>query len=175
VQAPEDHGEDQEGQADHHRRELGHLAVEDLGRVLTEGGVAAEVDRQGGAGLRPGNQDPDPVNQTGGLGLLGPVVGNTTATSALPLGLSRGGWTLATRGSCCSEATKAAERAWSVGPVSLTGNFGASHAQAAPRRRVSNSDIQLAGTSRPLVCEPTPAIRDHPPVAIPDLPDLEVR
>jgi hypothetical protein len=32
VQAPKDHGKQQEGLADHDRHELSHLAVEDLGK-----------------------------------------------------------------------------------------------------------------------------------------------
>ncbi len=45
----------------------------------------------------------------------GPVVGYTTATSALPFGLSRGGSTPATPGSLRAEPTNAAKRAWSAG------------------------------------------------------------
>ena len=45
----------------------------------------------------------------------GPVVGNTSATSALPFGLSRGGTIPATPGSLRAEATNAAKRAWSAG------------------------------------------------------------
>jgi hypothetical protein len=45
----------------------------------------------------------------------GPVVGNTSATSALPSGLSTGGVTPATPGWLRAEATNAAKRAWSAG------------------------------------------------------------
>ena len=46
----------------------------------------------------------------------GPVAGYTTATSALPFGLSRGGSAPATPGSSRAVATNAAKRARSAGP-----------------------------------------------------------
>ena len=111
-QAAEDHHQQQEGQDDHHPDELGHLAGQDVGEVLPDGGHPADVDVEGAAGFGCRARRRADGAADGSSGRPGAAwSGRRSPPRPCRWGWSGAARTAATPGSPCSDSTKAAKRA----------------------------------------------------------------
>ncbi len=114
-----------------------------MGVALVGCGGTADVDLKGAAGFGPGDAGRSRSSRVVVAASCGPVVGYTSATAALPFGLSTGGTTPATPCSYRVEVVNAAKRARSAGlsiwPTSTRG----------PLKPGPNPELTVAASAEP--------------------------